>query len=96
MIMHITPELLRKVASNARLSLSEDELDIFLPQLQDVLSFFSCLDEVDVSGVSLLLQPVPLQDVVREDKVYPSLDVQEALKNSPHVSGDYFLGPKTL
>ncbi len=94
--MQVTSELIEKVAKNARLSLSVTELAIFLPQLQEVLSFFSCLDEVDVSSVSLLLQPLPLRDVVREDVVEPSLDVREALKNAPHVSGTYFLGPKTF
>ena len=94
--MNIDDVLLKKVAANARLSLTDAEIAEFLPQLQEVFTLFSALDEVDVTGVALTLQPVPLSDVLGDDVPEDSLSQKEALSNAPHRQGEFFVGPKTL
>ncbi len=94
--MNIDEVLLKKVAANARLSLTDAEVTEFLPQLQEVFALFSALDEVDVTGVGLTLQPVPLSDILGDDVPEDSLSQEEALSNSPHRQGEFFVGPKTL
>ncbi len=94
--MKVDEQLLLRVAQNARLALSPAEVQEFLPEIQELLTYFSMLDEVDVSAVGLTLQPVVLQDVLREDVVEESLSQEEALANTTQVSGGYFVGPKTL
>ena len=72
-------ELLLKIASNARINLSEPEIKKFLPQLEAVLKSFSKLDEVDVSKEEPSFQPIVLKNVLREDKKGESLSQEEAL-----------------
>jgi len=77
--------LLLKVAENARLNLSEKEVQKFLPQLKDVLDFFSKLDKLDVSREQPSFQPIPLKNVFREDKAEKCLSVEEALGKRKHL-----------
>jgi aspartyl-tRNA(Asn)/glutamyl-tRNA(Gln) amidotransferase subunit C len=87
-------ELLLRVAANARISLSEAEIEKFLPQLQEILKAFGKLDEIDVSNEKPSFQPIPLENVARIDLVEKSLSQEEALKNTKHKKGGYFMGPK--
>ena len=88
--------LLLKVAENARLNLSEKEVQKFLPQLKDVLDFFSKLDKRDVSREQPSFQPIPLINVFREDKAEKCLSVEEALGNTSHKKDSYFKGPRVV
>jgi len=92
----IDDELLLKVAKNARLELSEQEIKEFLPQLKQILKAFKKIDELDVSKEKPSFQPIPLQNVCREDKVEKCLSQKEALSNTKHKKDGYFLGPKVV
>lgn len=86
--------LLLRVAANARLNLSEEEISEFLPQLQEMLESFSKLDEIDVSKEEPSFQPIRLENVMRADKKTKCLSQEEALSNSKNKKGGYFLGPR--
>jgi aspartyl-tRNA(Asn)/glutamyl-tRNA(Gln) amidotransferase subunit C len=51
---------------------------------------------VDVSGVEPMAHALPLQNVLREDVVEPSLPIEEVLKNAPEVDGRFFKVPKII
>jgi aspartyl-tRNA(Asn)/glutamyl-tRNA(Gln) amidotransferase subunit C len=70
------------VAHLARLSLNEEEKETFTKNLDSILSFVAKLDELDTEGVAPTSHVLPLKNVVREDKVRPSLPVEETLKNT--------------
>ncbi|MFH0714729.1 MAG: Asp-tRNA(Asn)/Glu-tRNA(Gln) amidotransferase subunit GatC [Candidatus Diapherotrites archaeon] len=92
----VDAELLEKVAKLARLNLSEREKKEFLPQFGEILKSFSKLDEVDVEGISPAFQPLPVQNVFREDKAENCLSVEEALSNTKNKKDSYFKGPKAI
>ncbi|MBD3313931.1 Asp-tRNA(Asn)/Glu-tRNA(Gln) amidotransferase subunit GatC [Candidatus Woesearchaeota archaeon] len=92
----VDKELILKVAQNARLELSEAEIEEFLPQLNEVLEFFSHIDLVDTKGIEPSMQPVELRNVLREDVVKPSLSQEDALKNTEHKKDSYFKGPRAV
>ncbi len=92
----VDKDLLLRVAENARLVLSESEIEEFLPQLKDVLDFFSVLDEVDVSSVEESFHPVLLENVFRSDSPKECLSQEEALSNSINNKDGYFKGPKVV
>ncbi|MFH1511693.1 MAG: Asp-tRNA(Asn)/Glu-tRNA(Gln) amidotransferase subunit GatC [Candidatus Woesearchaeota archaeon] len=94
--MKIDKETIRHVAEVARLKLTEQEIDEFLPQLDGVLFAFSKLDEIDVNGVEPSYQPVELKNAMREDKPTDCLSQEEALKNSPATKDGYFKGPRAV
>jgi len=94
--MNIDKEFIKKVATNARLDLTDEELDKFIPEFKEILDNFSKLDKIDVSGTKLSVQPVELKNVLREDKPEPCLSQKDALKNAINKTDDYFKGPKAI
>ena len=86
----------RKVASLARLSLSEKEIDEFRRQLTEILSYVEALNEVDVEGTEPMPHAVDDRNVFRIDQRTESLDRKAALQNAAQTDGRYFLVPQIL
>lgn len=84
------------VAHLARLSLSADEERKIGQQLNEVLGYVEKLKEVDVSGVEPTAHAFPMVNVVRTDKVRPSLPREEALRNAPAQANGLFMVPKIV
>lgn len=94
--MKVDEQMIRKVATLARLNLTDAEVKEFIPQVKEILEAFNKLDEVDVKDTEISFQPVELTDSMREDKVEPSLSNEEALSNSPNKKDGYFKGPRAV
>lgn len=94
--MRIDKVLLEKVAKNARLSLTDDEIMEFLPQLSEILELFSKLDELDTKDVKPSFQPISVSDVFRDDKAGVSFSIEEVFLNVKNRKDDYFKGPKAI
>ncbi len=88
--MKLSREEVLHIARLARLGLTEAEIDRMREQLSDILESFEILQQVDTSGVLPTAQSVALQNVVRDDKVAPSLPPSEVLANAPRKEGGYF------
>jgi len=88
--MKLSREDVLHIALLARLGLTEDEVDRFKGQLSDILENFEILEQVDTANVPPTAQPIPLQNVVREDEVAPSLPQSEVLANAPRREGEFF------
>ncbi len=73
----------RYVAKLARIDLAEAEAEALQSQLDEVIAFVHQLDELDLSGVEPLSHPHPLENVLREDVVRPSLEAGEMIANAP-------------
>ncbi len=67
--MQLTPLEVKKIATLARLSLSEEETQSYAEQLTAIFGYVEMLNEVDTEGVEETCQVTGLQDVVREDIV---------------------------
>lgn len=92
----IDRELLLRVAKNARLELTEKEIQRFLPQFMEILEAFEKIDKVNVQGIEPAFHPVPLKNRMREDKIEKCLGNEEALSNAVHQKPPYFKGPKAI
>lgn len=92
----IGEEEVRRVARLARLELDEEELARFTRQLGAILEAFRRLQEVDTEGVDPTFYPLPLHNVMRDDRVRPSLPVDKVLANAPEREGDYFKVPRII
>jgi aspartyl-tRNA(Asn)/glutamyl-tRNA(Gln) amidotransferase subunit C len=84
------------VATLARLELSEEELDRYVDQLGAVLDHAADVAALDTSGVPPTAHPLPMQNVLREDVVGPSLDRDEVLREAPDSDGVRFRVPRIL
>ncbi len=90
----IDKELIKRVAGNARLKLSDEEIERFTKQLEDILSAFKSLDEVNVEKVKPSFHPQEISDVYREDKAQ-KFD-WDPLANTKHKEKKYFKGPRIV
>ena len=94
--MHLTPQDVRKVASLARLKVSDAEVESLLGDLTAILDYVDVLNEVDTTGVAPMVHAVELQNVLRADVIGESLPVAEALRNAPRTDGKHFLVPAII
>ena len=92
----ISEKVLKRVAKNARIRLSQKELSQFALELKDVLDAFSKIDEVDVENETPSFQPLPIKNVFRQDISGKTLSQSQALSNTKHKKAGYFLGPKVV
>ena len=84
------------MARLARLDLTEDEVDQYTEQLAAVLGHAADIEALDTSGVSPTAHPLPLENVLREDEVRPSLDRDEVLDQAPEAESGRFRVPPIL
>ena len=94
--MEITPELIKRVAANARLHLKEEEIKKFAADMKEILENFKKLSEVNTDNVEPSFHPIPIKNVTREDEPGECLDREKALSLTPHRTDKYFKGPKVL
>jgi aspartyl-tRNA(Asn)/glutamyl-tRNA(Gln) amidotransferase subunit C len=92
----ISKEEIRHIAWLSKIHVSDEEEATLIKQFNEILKFFSKLDEVDTSSVSLELYVTPVRDVLREDKVEPSLKISDALINAPKKEDKFFKAPKIV
>ena len=94
--MKITPELVQHVAQLARLDLEPDEAAKMQSQLADILGYIGLLDELDLSDVPPTSHVIDIANVMREDKMKPSLPVEKGLANAPEKEGTAFKVPRII
>ena len=88
--MKLSREEVQHIARLARLGMTEAELERFREQLSNILENFEILQQVDTGDVPPTAQTIPLQNVVRDDKVAPSLPPDDVLANAPKREGELF------
>jgi aspartyl-tRNA(Asn)/glutamyl-tRNA(Gln) amidotransferase subunit C len=96
----ITKETIKKVAENARLNLTETELDKFTKEIEEVIvNSFNSLSEMKIpSETQPSLQPIELKNKMRKDTPTKTLTQEEALQNVKQELREdgYIKGPKAL
>ena len=86
----IDSEQVRKVAKLARLELTDAEVEEFTGQLGAIL------EAVEKMDVEPLAHCLPISNVLREDRIKPSLGTEKTLANAPQRDGSFFSVPKIL
>jgi len=94
--MSLSRQEVAKVATLARLALSDEELVTMTSQLGGIVGFVSQLEELDTASVDPLAHPLDAKNVFRDDVVQPSLTTAEALQSAPRHDGQCFLVPAVL
>lgn len=92
----ITKDYLLEIAKNSRLNLTEEEINELLPQLMDILEYFSQIQELDTDNIKPSYHPIEIKNSFREDIVKESISNEIALKNTLHKKDGYFKGPRIL
>jgi aspartyl-tRNA(Asn)/glutamyl-tRNA(Gln) amidotransferase subunit C len=94
--MRLSLEQVEHVADLARLALTEEEKELFCEQLSSILEYAERLQELDTGAIPPTASVLPLENVMRDDEVRPSLPRGEAMQNAPAQSDGYFQVPVVL
>jgi aspartyl-tRNA(Asn)/glutamyl-tRNA(Gln) amidotransferase subunit C len=94
--MSVTIKDVEHVARLARLSFSEPEKEKLTLELNNILKYMEQLNSLDTSSVEPLSHVIELSNVFRDDVVLPGVTHEEALKNAPSKTNEFFKVPKVI
>jgi len=94
--MKITRSDVDHAARLARLRFSDEQLELFTGQLNDILAYFDKLQQLDTTGVEPSSHAVNLCNAFREDKIKKSIADTEAIKNAPESERSLFKVPRVI
>ena len=95
--MLIDEKITLKIASLAKLELTEQEIKEYSKDLTNILKWMEELKEVDVSNVQPVTSVTKNEVYEREDIANKNTVEQEKiLLNAPEKVGDYFTVPKVI
>ena len=99
--MSINSSTVKKVASLARIAVSDDEAERLVPELNNILGWVEQLGQVDVSGVEPMTAVIPnhlrlRDDVVNADPLTGGNVRDKVLANAPQAEHGFFAVPKVI
>ncbi len=86
----------RKVASLARLELSEAEEQQFTGQLNSILEYVQQLDELDTKDVPPTTRAIEVSNITRPDRLVTFAEREDILNSAPDREEDFFKVPKIM
>jgi aspartyl-tRNA(Asn)/glutamyl-tRNA(Gln) amidotransferase subunit C len=84
------------VAKLARLELTDEQIDVFTPQLAAILEHAADVEALDLSGVEPTSHPYPLVNVMRPDVARDAGIRDAVLAEAPSAEGGMFRVPPVL
>jgi aspartyl-tRNA(Asn)/glutamyl-tRNA(Gln) amidotransferase subunit C len=94
--LKISKEEIEHIAVLARLSLPEEEKELFGSQLSNILDYMEKLNELDTKGIEPTSHVLTLSNVMRDDIPMPSIPKEDALMNAPDHTEKFFRVPKII
>lgn len=94
--MAVTRKDVDYIKELARLNMSEEKSQALLEDLNKIIGFVDKLSEIDTEGVPITVNPLPLENVFREDVVEESLSPEDFLQNSPERLETYLKVPTVI
>ena len=94
--MKIDDQIIEKISGLAYLEFVEEEKEKSRQDLEQILTFVEKLKELDTENVEPLVYLSDKTEVLREDRMIPTISNEEALLNAPEKSGRFFKVPKVI
>ena len=94
--MKIDDQIIEKISGLAYLEFGEEEKEKIRQDLEQILTFVEKLKELDTENVEPLVYLSDKTEVLRDDRMIPTLSTEEALLNAPEKSGRFFKVPKVI
>ena len=79
----ITPDLVRHLASLARILVTDEEVETLAGELSVIVDSVAKVNEAVQGDVVATSHPIPMANVFREDVIIPSLTQAQALSLAP-------------
>ena len=94
--MAIETATILHIAELANLEFSEEEIRVLSVQLNEILGYVEKLGELNLVDIEPTSHVTTAGQAFREDRVDPSLPVEEALANAPEPLKGHFAVPKVI
>lgn len=94
--MSIDSSTVKKVASLARIAVSDEEAERLVPELNNILGWVEQLGEVDVTGVEPMTAVIPNALRLRDDAITDGNVRDKVLANAPQAEHGFFAVPKVI
>lgn len=97
--MTVSKDIVLKVAKLSRLRIDDQAAETFVPRLEKVIDWVQQLQDVDVTGIEPLANPMEdrvEETVWREDVVVSGDQAADILSNAPKKAHDMFQVPKVV
>jgi aspartyl-tRNA(Asn)/glutamyl-tRNA(Gln) amidotransferase subunit C len=94
--MSVDTATVKKVASLARIAISDADAERLAPELNNILGWIEQLGEVDTSSVEPMTAVIPNQLRLREDVVTEGNQRDAVLQNAPQGEHGFFTVPKVV
>ena len=94
--MALTADDVARLASLARIDLTDDELARLAPQLDIILDSISHVTQVTSADIPATSHAIEMTNVFRDDQVSPSWPAQQMLANAPQCEDQQFVAPRIL
>jgi aspartyl-tRNA(Asn)/glutamyl-tRNA(Gln) amidotransferase subunit C len=95
--MSLTRQDVEKIAHLARLSITEDELPVYVSALSSIVSFVDELSKVETANVAPLAHPLDGQHQrLRDDVVTESDNREKYQANAPSVAAGLYVVPRVI
>lgn len=95
-VMEINKENVLKTAENARLHLSEDEVETYTTEINRIVSYVKKIQEINTDGINPTTHGNTVKDVLRNDEPVKWESRDHALENAPEVEEDHFKVPTVI
>lgn len=94
--MKVSKEELLHIVNLARLTISEDEVDNYLDNLQDILNFAEVVNKANVDDLDITIGANEAKNVFRKDEIKVFEDNQALLQNAINPERNMFKIPKVI
>jgi aspartyl-tRNA(Asn)/glutamyl-tRNA(Gln) amidotransferase subunit C len=94
--MKITRSEVEHVAQLARLQFDDEQLELFVNQLNAILDYFDKLQDLDTRDCEPTSHVVPINNAFRNDAEEGFSDKELLLKNAPSEENNCFKVPKII
>jgi aspartyl-tRNA(Asn)/glutamyl-tRNA(Gln) amidotransferase subunit C len=94
--MSVDLQTVKKIASLARISVTQAEAEAMVPELNNILGWVEQLGEVDVTGVEPMTAVIPNHLRLRDDAVTDGNVRDKVLANAPQAEHGFFAVPKVI
>lgn len=94
--MSVDTQTVKKIASLARIAMSDEDAEKMVPEFNNILKFVEQLGEVDVTGVEPTAAVIPNVLRLREDVVTDGNVRDKVLANAPVAEHGFFAVPKVI
>lgn len=94
--MSVDTATVKKVASLARIAVSDDDAERLVPELNNILGWIEQLGEVDTGSVEPMTAVIPNKLRLRDDVVNDGGLRDDVLANAPQAEHGFFTVPKVI